>query len=285
MRDGKPRSGLLREPLLHFLIIGALVFGVHTLWSRAQSDAERTISISAQQVQRLTAIWASEAGRAPNADDVKGLLAEYIREEVLYREALQLGLDRDDTIIRRRLAQKMGFVVTQDEAGPPLTEADLRAAFEANKETYARPPRLSFVHVPFNFPRDGGSREEEIEGALDALQADDPQEEWTRLGDAFLLSRTHIDLTEVELARLFGREFARQVFGLEGSGWAGPLRSRLATHLVRIDGRAEGGIPDFEEIIETVRTRVTEERIRAANEAAMAELRARYTVIINGDEG
>ena len=284
MRDGKSRSGLIREPLLHFLIIGALVFSVHALWSRSQADTERTISISAQQVQRLTTIWASEAGREPNADDVKGLLAEYIREEVLYREALQLGLDRDDTIIRRRLAQKMGFVVAQDEAGPPLTEADLRAAFEANTDAYARPPRVSFVHVPFNFARDGGSRQEEIKSALNALQTEDNGADWTRLGDAFLLSRTHVELTEVELGRLFGRQFASQVFALEGSGWAGPLRSRLATHLVRIDARIAGGIPDFEEISETVRTRVTQERIRTANEAAMAELRARYTILINGDE-
>jgi len=277
MSDVNRRSRILREPLLHFLVIGALVFGVHALWSRSQGDAELTISISAQQVQRLTAIWASEAGREPNADDVRGLLAEYIREEVLYREALQLGLDRDDTIIRRRLAQKMGFVVTQDEAGPPLTEAELRAAYEADKDAYARPPRLSLVHVPFNFARDDGSREGD-------LQADESEADWTRLGDAFLLSRTHIDLTEVELARLFGRQFASQLFALEGSRWTGPLRSRLATHLVRIDKRTEGGIPAFEEIIETVRTRETQQRIRAANEEAMADLRARYTVIINGDE-
>jgi len=139
--------------------------------------------------------------------------------------------------------------------------------------------------VPFNFARDGGSREEEIQTALDALQAEASEADWTRLGDAFLLSRTHVDLTEVELARLFGRQFASQLFALEGNGWAGPLRSRLATHLVRIDARTEGGIPAFEEIIETVRTRETQDRIRRANDKALADLRARYTVIINEDEG
>lgn len=277
------RGGLLKEPLVHFLLIGLVVFGAHSGWTRYQAGAERTIVVRADEVQRLAGVWAAEAGRDPAPSDVQGLLADYVREEVLYREALRLGLDRDDTIIRRRLAQKMGFVVTRDEAGPPLSEIELRVAFEANKDAYARPARLSFVHVPFNFTPDGATREDEANAALAKLQSGDSQTDWRKLGDAFLLSRSHVDLTETELTRLFGRQFAGALFALEQGNWVGPLRSRLAMHLVRIEGRKAGGIPAFEEIVDTVRVRETELRIRAANEAAMRALQERYTIVIDGE--
>lgn len=276
-------SGLLKEPLVHFLLIGAIVFGLHSLWSARRVEADRTITISAAQVQRLSAIWAGEAGRDPTAQDVQRLLADYVQEEALYREALRLGLDRDDTIIRRRLAQKMGFVMTREGPDAPLSEADLRTAYEENPQTYARPPRLSFTHVPFNFAAPGESREADMAAALETLSRAETLADPARLGDPFLLSRVHIGLSETETARLFGQAFAAQLFSLEGEGWSGPHRSRLAWHLIKIDDRIDGGLPPFEEVIETVRTREIERRRRAANEAEMSKLLERYTVIINTD--
>lgn len=283
MNKAGKRGGLLREPLVHFLIIGALVFGLHSFWMARQSEADRTISLSSAQIQRLTAIWASEAGREPTVDDVQGLVSEYVREEVLYREALRLGLNRDDTIIRRRLAQKMGFLITRDETVVPLEEAELREIFEANPGAYAEPPRISFIHVPFNFPAGDESREAEMGEALSALKTPEAQTDWTKLGDPFLLSRKHTGLTQDEVARLFGREFAGFLFGLNERAWSGPHRSRLAWHLVRIEGVEAGGVPAFETIIDTIRARETERLVRDANDAEMAKLLERYTVKLNDD--
>lgn len=274
---------LLREPLVHFLVIGAFVFGAHSLWTAQQSADERTISVSAGQVERLAGLWASEAGRPPTPEEVKTLIAEYVREEVLYREALRLGLDREDTIIRRRLAQKMGFVFNNGNDAAPLGDAELRALFEADREAYARASRISFVHVPFNFTEGQQADQNAMREALLALSGPDGTADPSRLGDPFLLSRTHTDLSEAELGRLFGKEFASTIFALEAEGWSGPHRSRLAWHLVRVEKLEAGGVPRFEDIIETVRARETARQTRAANEAEMSKLLERYTVVLNGD--
>jgi hypothetical protein len=273
---------LLKEPLVHFLLIGTLVFAAHTVWQARQTTAERTIIISQDALQRLSTIWAGEAGREPTPDDVRGLLAEYVREEVLYREALRLGLDDDDTIIRRRLAQKMGFLLSNDADEQLLTEADLRAAYDANPEAYRQPPRISLVHVPFNFSPDGSSRASEITAIADLLESEDAPRADT-LGDPFMLARRHIDIDETSLARLFGREFAQAVFELPEGQWSQPLRSRLADHLVRIDRKSAGGIPPFEDVSQTVLNDETERRKRARDGAALAELLDRYDVIIDGE--
>ena len=284
MNEPRQSNGLLREPLLHFLVIGLLVFGAHSLWSARQSTADRTIEISSAQIQRLSTIWAGEAGREPTPDDIKGLIGEYVREEALYREALRLGLDRDDTIIRRRLAQKMGFVIGQTEPPAPLSLEELRAAYDENTQLYAVAPRISFQHVPFNFAPDGQGRQADMEAALDRLSQTGEDVDWTKLGDPFLLSRTHENLSEAEVGRLFGRDFAAKLFTVEaGSAWSGPHRSRLAWHLVNVKALNTGGVPVFEDIIETVRTRETDRREREANEAAMSELLERYIVKLNTD--
>lgn len=273
----------LLEPLIQFLIIGAIVFGLHSFIQSRLDSADRTISISAKQIERLTAIWSGEAGREPTPDDVRGLVTEYIREEVLYREALRLGLDRDDTIVRRRLAQKMGFLVAREGDVKPLSEVDLRAAFEASPDVYTRPDRVSFTHVPFNFLQDEAGRADEIKVALGKLSAPGSRVDPRTLGDAFLLARTHIELSQTEVARLFGREFADTLFKMEVNEWSGPHRSRLALHLVRLDRRFEGGLPDFKSIIEDVRANETLRQQQGANEAEMSKLLERYTIILNDD--
>lgn len=282
MSVSETRRGFWREPLFHFLVIGAFVFGAHTLWQAHMRQADRTIIVSSDQLQRLTTLWAGEAGRAPTPDDVRGLLAEYVREEVLYREAQRLGLDRDDTIIRRRLAQKMGFLIERDELADPLSEDELRAAYARNPDAYAQPARVSLRHVPFNFDEGADSRDAEIADALKQLQEDSDARP-SQMGDPFMLSRVHANLSEVEMGRLFGREFASAVFEADTEIWQGPIRSRLADHLVYVDRKEPGGIPPFEAVIEDVRAREIARQRQADNDAEMARLLERYTVILDDE--
>lgn len=270
------------EPLIHFLVIGALVFGIHAWLGNIRADADRTISISAAQIQRLSAIWTSETGREPTVQEVEGLLADHVREEVLYREALRLGLDRDDTIIRRRLAQKIGFIIARDETLPPLGEAELRTAFESDPTVYARPDRLSLVHVPYNFARDGRDRSEDIARDLEILKSSpDSLSLAPDLGDPFLLAREHALLSKTELSRLFGRDFAESLFAEKEGEWRGPVRSRLADHLVLIRSKVPGGIPDFDDVRDDVRVRENDLQKRRADEEAWQKLRERYVIKIN----
>lgn len=271
---------LFKEPLIHFLLIGAVVFGAHGLWQSRQAKSEQTIIISQEALQRLSTIWAGEAGREPNSDDVRGLLAEYVREEVLYREAQRLGLDVDDTIIRRRLAQKMGFLLSNDTAAVEIDESDLRASYDANPEAYREPSRVNLVHIPFNFAPDGTNRQDEILRAARALAGDNPPAAGS-LGDPFMLARTHLDIDEVNLGRLFGRDFAASVFEMSVGEWSEPIRSRLADHLVRIEAHDQGGIPAFEDVANEVARRETERLKRERDAAAFNEVMQRYSVIID----
>jgi len=274
------RGALVREPLVHFLVIGAILFGAHSVWTARQASSETTILISQDALQRLSAIWAAEAGREPTSDDVRGLLAEYVREEVLYREAQRLGLDEDDTIIRRRLAQKMGFLLSNDTQTLTLSEADLKQSYQENRVSYREPERVDLIHVPFGFATDGASRQSEMESAVDQLQGANPPPSET-LGDPFMLSRTHADIDQANLARLFGQDFADAAFSLPDGQWSAPLRSRLADHLVKITARTKGGIPPFEDVVEEVRRRETERLERQRDASALEELMQRYRVIID----
>lgn len=272
-------AAILREPLFQFLIAGAILFAVHGLWQTFNDRSARTIYVTGGDLERLATIWASEAGRAPSAEDVEALLAEHVREEVLYREALRLGLDEGDTVIRRRLAQKMRFLIEESDPPDAPTEADLLAAYEATPETWTEPDRLSFVHVPFSFSPDGDNRQTEMTAALADLRRNPALAEM--LGDPFILSRSYDNVSRIDIARLFGREFADALFGTEGNDWTGPLPSRLATHLVRIEARQDARLLPFEEARDRVAATVTEARWRATNEAALAELLERYPVVID----
>lgn len=271
---------LLKEPLIHFILIGALVFAVHGLWQARQESAARTIIVSQEALKRLSAIWAGEAGREPNADDVRGLLAEYVREEVLYREAQRLGLDEDDTIIRRRLAQKMGFLLSNEAVALSIDESDLRARYDANPEEYREPTRITLTHVPFNFAPDGASRQDEIDSAARILNSATSPEPGS-LGDPFILARSHIDIDEDGLGRLFGRDFAAAIFSMPVGQWSPSIRSRLADHLVRVEARTEGGTPPYEDVANEVARRETERLKRESEAVALDEIMQRYSVIID----
>lgn len=280
----KPLSHrLLREPLVHFLILGVIVFGLHSFFAARAAQADQTIEISASQLDRLKTIWSAEVGTDPTADDVKALISEFVREEVLYREALRLGLDRDDTILRRRLAQKMGFLIERSGPPAPLSLEELETAYNADPEAYTRPTRLSFVQIPFNFQGEDRTRSEDIADALAGLQ-DAAPETWAEFGDPFLLSRNHEGLTQTDIARLFGQDFAARIFETEvQNSWVGPLRSRLANHLVRITDRQVASLPPFQDVVEEVRARETEARRRVSNETELDALISQYTVILTGE--
>ncbi len=270
---------MLREPLVQFLLAGGLLFAGHGLWQTYGDRASRTILVTGADIERLAAIWAGEAGRPPSAEDIEALLAEHVREEVLFREALRLGLEEGDTVIRRRLAQKMRFLIEESDPPDAPAEADLVAAYKADPEAWAEPERLSFRHIPFSFAPDGASREDEIAAALGEIRRDPALA--TGLGDPFILSRSYENVSRLDTARLFGRDFADALFGVDGEGWTGPVASRLATHLVLVERRSDARVPPFDEVRDRVSAAVTETRWREANEAALARLLERYPVVID----
>ncbi|NWG45745.1 MAG: peptidyl-prolyl cis-trans isomerase [Alphaproteobacteria bacterium] len=281
-----PRGGLLRtclkalerEPLILFLILGAGVFLIDGLSMREGAAPEdRVIRITASDLARMDAAWSSQYARAPTQDEHEMMVADQIREEVLYREALRLGLQENDAIIRRRLAQKLSFLTEDLATLEPPTEDELRAHYDAHPEKWTRVPRTSFTHVYFS-----PERPEAQARAAEALAAltGDPSADPGAFGDAFMLSRSYAERTDRQIGELFGGQFAEALAELPRDRWAGPVRSALGWHLVRITGRLPAELPPFETVREAVEGSLLAARREDANRRMYEEMRARYTIEI-----
>ena len=206
-----PRTSLLtrlrHEPLMLFLLLGLAVFlAERMVGGRGGEDA--TIVVDARQIDRLHKLWFTQTRRPPTDFELDALVQDHVREEVLYREALRLGLDRDDTIIRRRLAQKMGFLMDDTARIDEPGDDALEAFYEANRQRYLEPRRTTFRHVYVKRDRaDSGRLAEELLRRLTS----EPEVNWRALGDPFMLQREYAERSDAELAELFGGAFTEQL--------------------------------------------------------------------------
>jgi hypothetical protein len=269
-------SRLLREPLLHFLAAGAFIFVAYALFGGGRDDTH-TITVSDGQIGRLQQVFAAQWRREPTVDELNGLVESYIEEEILYREALALGLDKDDTIVRRRLAQKMQFLIEDTAAPSEPTEADLEAYFDAHKDDFQLPVVLSFTHVYFSADRRTDA-EGDARAQLAQLAGLDRAPDH---GDAFMLRYAYADVTQGEIARLFGREFATALFALpEGTDWQGPIRSGYGFHLVRIASKTTPPPPTFAGARDGVLAAYLDAERRRLNTETLSTIKARYRIVM-----
>lgn len=278
----KALKDLFREPLVHFLLLGAVVFALDA-WLRQPSapEANTEIMVSAARINILAQNFKRTWQRPPTKAELEGLVAEYVREEVLYREALALGLDRDDTIIRRRLRQKMEFVSDEAAAIETPTEAELTEYLAANADAFRIEPRATFVQV-FLDPRqrkgtleaDAARLREELNNAANATPPVD-------VGDSLLLLEPRFeDVSPSEVARLFGSEFAQALFAQPVGQWVGPLASGYGVHLVRLDTLTPGRIPELAEVRPVVERDWASVNRKELSDAFYEGLRAKYQVTV-----
>jgi len=268
---------VLREPLVHFLLLGAALFGVFALVGDRTSERTGRIVVTPAQIQHLAAGFTRVWQRPPTQRELDGLIEDYIREEVYYREALAMGLDRDDTIIRRRLRQKLEFL-TEDlvQTNPPSDE-DLTAFLQKNPDAFRVEPRLAFRHVYLNRDRRGKSADGDARRILAQLTSGaDPD----TLGDVFLLEHDVKLSSRSEIAKLFGEKFTQKLLEIKAGRWAGPIESGYGLHLVFVRERAEGRLPGLAEVREAVQREWLAARRREVTEATYRRLRERYTVTV-----
>lgn len=280
------RFALIREPLVHFLVLGALIYGLAALVGGSAEEApdERTIRVTSGQIEWLEGSWEKRWNRPPTPAERAGLIKEFVRETVLYREALAMGLDQDDTIVRRRLAQKLEFL-SQDLLAPPVPEdEELRVWFDANAERYREPTLVTFTHVFVDPDKREGRAFADADLLLAELQAlESSTEGLENRGDPFMLQSYYPERTEPEVSKLFGREFAREVAGLSPDQWHGPVRSGYGLHLVYVHHREEARGADFAAVRERVAQDWLDERREELNQEFYAGLLARYTVIVDDE--
>jgi len=204
---------------------------------------------------------------------------------ILYREAVAMGLDRDDVVIRRRLAQKLEFL-TQDLISPePPAEKELRAYFEANIDRYQQPDLITLTHVFFNPDKRGDQTLVDAENIKEKLQAlKQPLRDAEAFGDRFMLLQSYYpEHSEAELAKLFGRGFAQPVFELAAQQWHGPILSGYGTHLVYVHDHQKAEPPEFADVEAQVRQDWENDKREQLNEQYISNLMGRYKVTIEDE--
>jgi len=272
---------LLAEPLLHFALLGGAVFAVHA-WTRAPAgDARRErIVISADEVRRLVSAFEQTRGRPPTPEERKGLLDERVREEVLYREAIAAGLGEDDPVVRRRMRQKLEFLLEDITGQAAPTDVELQAFLDEHADRFRTDARLSFRQVCFRTDRRADARADAV-AALEEL-ARVPGTEPP--GDAVLMVETTFpDAPEREVERVFGAPFVRALADAPVGAWTGPIRSGYGWHLVRIASRAAGAVPPLDQARDAVLRAWSTAKREETNEALARELRAKYDVVVEGE--
>lgn len=280
---------LAREPLIHFVLIGAAVFGVYTLFSGGGEEPRDRIVVTDGRIEQLAQIFNRTWQRPPSEEEMRGLVESYVKEEIFYREAIRLGLDRDDTLVRRRMQQKMEYLTEPDDTLLRADDADLKAYLEANRSAFRVEPQFAFDQVFLKRGDQGEAalaRADRVRNALneaavaEAAVAEAAAAEADDAGDPTLLPAS-IRLSPLsQIARSFGDGFADSLERVAGDEWAGPIESPFGLHLVRVTGRVDGYDPDIEEIRDDVAQRWRDAQRQAFKEAAYGQLRARYEIVM-----
>ena len=275
----------LREPLLHFLLIGTAVFSVYAYMHRGHGGVEssRQIALSLDELRQMEMYFESQWHRQPTPQEFQAMVEDKVREEVLYREALAIGLDKDDTIVKRRMAQKMQFL-SEDVAGAhePST-AELKTWFEKNNTKFGLPSRYSFRHLYFSPDKRGKNAQADAAKALAKISRQ-PEDSTLAisLADRFMFEDYYGDRAPEALAKEFGPQFVVALEKLRPGSWQGPIESGYGWHLVYVDTVIPGRIAAFEEIETDAKTAWLGEQKQHAWQKAYQEMRAKYTVLLPG---
>ncbi len=274
---------LLREPLVHFLLIGTVIFAAYAILQPARDDALNStqIRLSAGEITQQIMLFESQWNRPPTTEELAHLMENRVQEEVLYREGVILGLDKDDTIVKRRIAQKMQFLAEDVAAAREPTPDELRDWYQQHSDQFAMPARYSFRHLYFSPDHRGANAREDGARALAKLlgQPEDTKLAQT-LADRFMFQDYYRDRATEFLGKEFGPKFAEAIARLAPGSWQGPVESGFGWHLVFVDTVIPGRVPDFDEVAGDVKIAWLSEQKALAWAEAYKKMRARYTVLL-----
>ena len=259
-----------QQPLLHFVLIGALIFAVDAWRTTDTSAPSNEVHVSALQVERLASLWEQRRGLPPTEDELAIAIQDFVREEIYYREALKLGLDRNDAVIRRRLQQKLEFSLMGDIPEP--TDEQLEAHYLAHADRYSRGPIFHFEQL---YLGEAGQMDEPALAAAIGSVDDEPL-----AGRPINLPRAMSRVEPADIRRIFGQSFAAAIEGLPADGWQGPVESGFGLHLVRVLDRQPAAALPFSQVRLKVAGDWRAIRRQEAQAAVYNQLRAGYDVVI-----
>jgi hypothetical protein len=274
---------VFREPLTHFLAIGAALFLLFQ-WTGGPTGWESgRIVITPGQIEHLRVGFARTWQRPPTERELKGLIDEHVRDEIVSREARAIGLDREDPIIRRRLRQKLEFALDDTALSPAPTDADLQAWLESHPDAFRREPQIAFRQVYLNRIRRGAVAEADARKLLARLAALGPEADLAEIGDSLMVLPQQVELTpRSEVARLFGDPFTDRLLQIEPGRWTGPLESGYGLHLVLVRKRIAEHPPELSEVRGAVERDFLAARRKERLDAMYQRLLQRYTVVVEG---
>lgn len=268
---------LLRDPLAHFLLIGALMFVAYAWTQRSNPQPSRDrIVVTEGRIRQLVTLFEKTWQRPPNPDELRRIVDDFVLEEVYYRQAVKMGIDRDDTIIRRRLRQKLEFLSEDAASLVSATDEELGEYLAEHPEAFRESPRYTFEQVYFNPDKHGDSSEAWFTEQRELLESGE-----TEIGDPSLIPAAFDDAPQRVVDGAFGIGFAEQLDEIELKSWQGPIRSGLGLHLVRLDHRTDGRLPGLEEIRPIVQREWSNDQRLAARDLMNRELLDQYDVVID----
>jgi len=263
----------MREPLLHFLLGGAGLFLLFNIVADSDRASDDQIVVTSGQIEHLVTLFVKTRQRAPSDVELRGLIDDYVLEEVFYREALAIGLDRDDTIVRRRLRQKIEFLLDDFTAVEP-TDADLQQLLDSQPDRFRRDARIFFEQVYLK-----NESSDAAASTLAMLQAGDSDP--SRFAESHLIEYRFDDASETVIAAQFGDAFTAELFALEPGQWVGPIDSPFGVHLVRVKQIVAGFVPALADIRAIVEREWLVDFRAAAQQKIIEQMKARYTVTVD----
>ena len=267
---------LLHEPLVHFLVLGALIFFLYNYLNGSQ-DSNNEITITQPQIEQMIYRWQKKHMRAPSDTELQEMIDKEVYTEILYREALKMGLDKEDYIVRRRMAQKMEFLSTDLSDITEPTEAELKNYLNAHEEMFQKPGKVSFQQIYIN----PNQEPQALKSRLDAIQdAIDANESIAQMGDAFMLPLENHDLEPSEVIRLFGKEFEHKLSTLPEHQYLGPIVSGYGLHFVYVKERQKGATAEFESVKTLVKQAWLNDKEAADKAAFYKALKKSYDIKI-----
>jgi len=269
---------LLKEPLLAFLVLGGLTFALFQQVAGDNRPESSDIVVSKGRIQAMVQRFEKTWRHPPSDKELNGLIQSYVHDEVLYREALAMGLGRDDALVKRRLGQKLEFISEDIASLHQPSDAELQAYLSAHHEDYQQPPLFSFRQIYFDSSGRGQMARADAEKLLENLQQHDA--DVTDLGDPLRIDKAFHQISTRDVMRIFGNRFLRSLRQMPIGSWQGPVDSGYGLHLVRIDERMDAPLPKLEDVREQVIRDWSSEKRRQASQALYENLRKRYTVIV-----
>ncbi len=278
--------GFWREPLIHFFVLGLVVFGLHGVLEKKPEAANDPflVEVTSADIEWFRTMWTKRMGREPTVEELRGQVNQLIREQILSREAVSMGLDEGDMVVRRRLAQKMDFLFKDLSDITEPSDGELQAYLQEKRSTYEIPARVTFTHVYFNTDKrgeEGAARE--VRAIIERLNAhEDVPMNASDLGDPFLLRSSYSNWALVGIRSEFGTQFAEKLGAQKPRTWQGPVASGYGLHAVYLHERTDAKLPNFSDLKEKIRMDWMTERQKAIARQAYEQLRERYRVLLEG---